>query len=146
MRTGFWIIGAAFLGAAPAAAQDDPRQTPENAKLFIERTLPNSNYAWRPPNAEHFHRVASISPNQTSVCAITVNSVDQNTGQSTGNGDWDFRHIRGITHYSHWKNVELHLQGGMISVDAGSEATAARLAFAMEFLRQHCDPAVDTGF
>ena len=40
----------------------------------------------------------------------------------------------------------LNRNGHEFTYDFGSEALAARAAFAMEFLRQGCDPSASTGF
>lgn len=138
-------------GVTAVAAQDDPRQTPENAARFLRQILPGTTMAWDGNDgagADVLHD-SPYEPTTASprVCDTAFRARYRNRHSGV---------LQANSHTVFWRSVrEVSQQGGTVTViDAESvrryalvaEGTAARVAYAMEFLRQHCDPGADTGF
>lgn len=115
---------AGILGS-PASAQP-PLQTPENAQAFIRTIF--SHY--RPTD---------------DVC-VSERPVRTENG-AVGNQALRWRDVAEVAHEPGTKEVRVIMTDGNRNVfELAAASTAARLAYAMEFLRQHCDPAAETGF
>lgn len=131
-----------LLQAHPAVAQ--PAQTPENAQKFLSMYLPTNFSLVYKGKAMKMRRASPVTWSQefctTEFKRVTEDSLIQDAGIS-----WlsviEVRHVSNsaivvVTDTSHFHQT----------FDFQSPDLAARAAFAMEFLRQHCDPAAETGF
>jgi hypothetical protein len=129
----------------PLSAQGSPAQTPENAQRFLAINLPTKfgYYSAALRSVDVF--LVGPATSGRNVCATDFQAYT--TGQGTASWGIDWATVAQVKHTSGSSVVEVYERKGMIrGIDFNSPSLAARAAFAMEFLRQHCDPSADTGF
>ena len=134
-----------------AANAQNVGQTPENAQRYLSTSLPE-RYTVIFPEAPNFpmdyRRQTSARPDGTCITVFEHSArggtpFTGNPGDNVQRVGWaDVEEIR----QDGTSVVQLNRDGLRLVWQPASEAAAARLAYAMEFLRQHCDPAAGTGF
>lgn len=130
-----------------AGAASAQQQTPENAQRFLALSLPS----------QYRYQLDGIDEAFTERRTAEIQAQDSNCRTTWPNGRTDQQTETSID----WRRtLEIRHNGRLVTLvvrnphdirvtwffDLGADAAAARAAFAMEFLRQHCDPAVGTGF
>ena len=171
MRSGLRLVflGGLLAAAAPVEAQGE--QTVENAQRFLSQVLMGRSYHWglversaakarlsivgKSPIIDASAKRRCVSSLRFDNSALELRSrnetqrfVDLQPGSRIGGGppfNWgsDLGEARasGTRVYLKWTGAE-----DTSNIDMESEALATRVAYAMEFLRQHCDPTAGTGF
>jgi hypothetical protein len=137
---------AALLIPAPTVAQSGSAQTPENAQRFLTVNLPTKFIYYNPAtmgSQEVFHQGPVTSARN--VCSTDYQAYTTAQGTQSWNLDWTA--VAEVEHKTGTEVVEIKERKRMNRIyNFNSPALAARAAYAMEFLRQHCDPSADTGF
>ena len=145
----FFVALASLAVSIPTAtAQGDGRQTPANAQRFLQLTLPgvrfhalNPDYAHQAPGG--FSTFRSVGEATDENCTMPFNYLEESIAQVlSGAIGWD--RVREVSQEG--ARVIVSMTGWRGTLHLPSEQTAARVAYAMEFLRVHCDPASSTGF
>lgn len=149
-----FLVGVAASLSAPAAAQAE-QQTVENAQAFLALTLPRtytSHVAC--PNVPggwcNTHRTSILSPPVPHGRCATLFNVrhDFNNFDNEKVIYWD--HVTSVDHADASSNVAVTMTTGATAQRFYFEVTspdlAARVAFAMEFIRRSCDPTQGLGF
>lgn len=144
------ILAAALLLPTSSLIAQSAGQTPENAQRFVAMTLPTtiSNYH-APSNWRILMHRTSTAASASEDCQTTFSArVDQGSGLSDPQPiTLDWRATLEVIHQAGSSDVSLvQANDWKIMIGYGSANIAARAAFAMEFLRQHCDPTAGTGF
>jgi hypothetical protein len=124
------------------AAQESASQTPENAQRFLQLTLPNRFQLCNRSGCVDATRTSPVEISKN-VCFTPFNLSYFNLSNVAMGFLWDS--IANVKQ----QNTQVDLvstNGPTYIIDFKSDALATRAAFAMEFLRQHCDRAKDTGF
>jgi hypothetical protein len=149
------IILAAAIGMSGAAAAQTEQQTIENAHAFLVLTLPRtytSHVAC--PNVTggwcNTHRTSILSPPVPHGRCGTLLYV-RHDFQNFDNEKviyWD--HVTSVDHADGGSNVAVTMTSGASAqrfyFEVASPDLAARVAFAMEFIRRSCDPTQGLGF
>lgn len=132
-----FILALCLLSASATYAQGE--QTPENAQRFLKITLPSNFTLCNSHGCTEESRVTPIEPGNE---CHTKYQASYNT-PGVGGIYWD-----GVVSVERSRSQVTVRNGTIVKLvfDFGSEQLATRAAFAMEFLKQHCDPAKDTGF
>lgn len=138
------LASAVFLLQTPtlAIAQEGQGQTPENAQRFLQLTLPDTFQLCNSSGCTNATRTSAVEISKN-VCFTPFKVSYLNFTNVELGFLWD-------------SIINVKQQGSQVDLvsinrvterfDFGSDALATRAAFAMEFLRQHCDRAKDTGF
>jgi len=140
--TGCAALGACLLlaAAAPAAAQGE--QTPEGARRFLEQVLPG--VVVQVPGGTWRIEIVSINPPTDDGCHLGYRDIQLTDNNSPGIHGFDFADVFEIR--AEGTDVVVVQRHVTVNWRIGSEAMAARVAYALEFLRQRCDRTADTGF
>jgi hypothetical protein len=136
------VAALLLFAAAPGAAfAQAAQQTPENAQRFIVLNFPQS-FQWAGGPDTIILTEPVVAPNNC------TNVLRGHTFE--GNRPFEFtldwRYVAGVTPFINGV-VRLAFRGNLIlDLNFNAQALGDRAAFAMEFVRQHCDPAANTGF
>lgn len=161
MRNGMALLAlVAACASVPASAQTDPKQTPGNANKFLSLSLVNLE-AGGNMTGGGWARINLTSTKQFAddVCAIEMTgSGKYNYSDRTGDNFFsrsqvfvNFREVSdasvtgSVLYLSHPSYIEGN-KVPRLSFTFPSEDLAVRVAFAMNFLKAHCNPAEQTGF
>ncbi len=142
------VVAVALLAATPASAQVE--QTSDGALKFLGQALSRAKVTW--PGSDRFAWVVgtsiTIGDHKASSCRTKLTFEDHGaSGALIGN-----REV-----VVNWEAVAEVKQGGSVVIvkttypettyyTLAAEGMAARVAYAMDFMRQYCDPGADTGF
>lgn len=139
----------AVASAASAKAQQNGLQTPENAQRFLGLTLVGSSVEWDLGDRRVGVRLEKYTPKFDTDLPLCKTSFEGTYSYTGGGGRYDSHTL----FYASLREVRQdRTRVIMVSKDSSriielrSESIAARVTYAMEFLRQHCDPSADTGF
>ncbi len=156
------LLAAAALACTPALAQ---QQTPANAQTFLQLTAEKTGatLSWYSRGAWNIHRFEGTnyptppdkvnSITSKSACMSVINIDDKYGIESVDpvvykrrvtDVEVDWNKVPSVT--QNGMGVELKIAGQPMRLDMPSESLAARVAYAMEFLRVHCDSSAKTGF
>ncbi|WP_077145518.1 hypothetical protein [Sphingopyxis sp. KK2] len=154
-------LAAAASTATPAAAQTG-QQTPENAKKFIELTMLGAEISPRDyyPYQIYIRLVPTgQGPYSNGLCYISFRVTktvklrgepEQSYTDGTIGLDFqsmsDVRSEGSVVFMAQPAPMDYSLKTGLSAVHLPSEDLATRLAFAMTFLKAHCNPADNLGF
>jgi hypothetical protein len=146
MRAIFSALASLTVVASSASAQQS--QTPESAQKFIALHFPlEMEYVTSSGHVIKYLLRARPTYDPRVICNTTIDAPsERNDGSSFKYIHWPW--ISGVSRNEGSAIVILETNSAdyFYRLRFGSAALAARASFAMEFLRQHCDPAADTGF
>lgn len=139
------IAFAATLAIAGPAAAQEAKQTPESAQRFLAINLPTF-FSVSMNGQREITATRTTVPTATDTCTTDFKA---RLGNESNAISWamGWRSVVDVSNSEGSSYVVVKDKFGFTKgFDFGSAALAARAAFAMEFLRQSCDPAADTGF
>ena len=151
------FLGSALCAVAPARAQDDPRQTVENAELFLDKALVGAfgqMYVSNVEAAGWHYTVAEASPSERCVSRFKVNVPAFNyygtnyAARASDDVIVDWRKVTQVSRDENGTWITIYGLGWSHPTKfwPSSPTMAARVAFAMEFLRTECDETKGLGF
>jgi hypothetical protein len=130
------------------------QQTVENALTFLERTLPNNllEFTSNTPDQGWNYLGTITTFRRTGRCTAAGTGYwpyrrvgDRWWNAQNRNLNWDFSHFAEVTHDNFYVRTAM-VQGARFTYSFSSRDLAARVAFAMNFLRTRCDPNANLGF
>lgn len=151
-----YVIAAAMMSmvAGPTVEAQDapPTQTLENARVFATTTMVGMRFYMsgspRPIDVtqavEADRCVLSLAVHGD---AMTVGETEWSAVPAT-NWSFNFGNITDIAPVENSTQIRIQFRGESVHwlLDTRSPSLQARLAYAMEFIRQACDPTAGTGF
>lgn len=154
------VLTVALLGQASLAqAQDDPRQTPENANKFLVLNLNNVSLSGEGDMTGYISARTENIRETGDPCSIDIGYAGKRnymnrTGDQTVFPHNFTLHFRSVTDIQYDDSsvslaVSTLIDGTRmhkIRLGQPSKEMATRVAFAMNFLKSHCNPADQTGF
>lgn len=144
-----FAVAALALLSGTSEAQPSSGQTPENARRFLAQALPGTSA--RSVYISHANAV-SIGDNipvkdlEAADCQIDFNAIKTYGENTKVNGVHGFFFSSMLEAKQDKTRVIITSKVVTETIELRSEALAARVAYAMEFLRQDCDKLSQTGF
>ena len=155
-------VNGAFDGGSGYNAVQESWYTCRNEMVFAGSDLMPAQYQetcgntqYRTWNAPDYQAVA-YAPGGSCSGTFTANAPSYQTEYVNGRTHYSRGYLNGLNRKIDWSKVsEVSNNGGVITIREGgvgyrfvigSQDLLARTAFAMEFIKSHCDAAASTGF
>lgn len=133
---------------AHRGVQAEPQQTVENAEKFLTYALKGTRISLKSQGEFAYIRIDDLS--YTEKCKIDTVYVQNDKGEYLDRklkGSIDFKKMIEVS--ANNEDVVYKVRAASIqelTISTGSKSMAARVAYAMDFIRRDCDPTESTGF
>lgn len=146
-----FVVALGLLSGVPlaqAASGQAPQQTPENAQRFLAQIWPASftltASSWA--GTAVVRRLSPLTATRNN-CGTSFQGIFPEPWRTAQEFGFGWENVAEVIHGTGSSTVRINFKDGIIGTyDFGSGSLGDRAAFAMEFLRQACDPTANTGF